>query len=188
MEERIIDDVTGETTHCKTAWRLVSDTMMGGVSRGTLTQEHVLDRPARRMRAQVSLENNGGFVQMALDLTSAGGACDASNMVCDASNRVCDASDMDGLLLWVCGNEEEYNVHLRTRDLDRPWQSFRASFHAGRAWRQLLLPFRDFTPHRTEAELRLTQLHRIGLVAIGRPFEADLAMGRLAFFRASDAC
>lgn len=174
MEERIIDDVTGETTHCKTAWRLVSDTVMGGVSRGTLTQEHVLDRPARRMRGQVSLENNGGFVQMALDLTSAGGACDAS--------------DMDGLLLWVCGNDEEYNVHLRTRDLDRPWQSFRASFHAGRAWRQLLLPFRDFTPHRTEAELRLTQLHRIGLVAIGRPFEADLAMGRLAFFRASDAC
>jgi len=68
MRELIIDDATGATSRLGTAWRLVGDTVMGGVSRGTLTQENVAGRPAWRMRGSVSLENNGGFLQMALDL------------------------------------------------------------------------------------------------------------------------
>lgn len=172
MHERIIDDVSTETTRLGTAWRLVSDTVMGGVSRGTLTQENVAGRPAWRMRGSVSLANNGGFVQMALDLATGG--------------SVFDASGWDGLRLMVCGNGEDYNVHLRTRDLDRPWQSFRAGFHAGPEWRQVLVPFNTFAAHRTQAPLRLEKLHRIGLVAIGRAFEADLAIAGLALFRETD--
>ncbi|KPQ09710.1 MAG: Complex I intermediate-associated protein 30 (CIA30) [Saliniramus fredricksonii] len=173
MRELIIDDVDSGTSRLGRAWRLVGDTVMGGVSRGTLTQETVAGRAARRMRGSVSLENNGGFLQMALDLAPDG--------------EVFDASGMAGLGLTVCGNGEDYNVHLRTRDLDRPWQSFRARFHAGPEWRQVTLPFSAFTAHRTEAPLRLERLHRIGLVAIGRAFEADLAIARLVFFCADDA-
>jgi hypothetical protein len=35
---------------------------MGGVSNGTMVREQVAGRPAIRMRGDVSLENNGGFV------------------------------------------------------------------------------------------------------------------------------
>jgi hypothetical protein len=48
------------------------------------------------------------------------------------------------------------------------------------------LPFAAFAAHRTEVPLRLERLHRIGLVAIGRAFEADLAIASLAFFRADN--
>jgi hypothetical protein len=34
----------------------------------------------------------------------------------------------------VRGNGEEYNIHLRTTALDRPWQSFRKSFRANPQW------------------------------------------------------
>ncbi len=170
MREVIIDDATSGTSRLGTAWRLVGDTVMGGVSRGTLRQENVAGRQAWRMRGSVSLENNGGFLQMALDLAP--------------DDEVFDASGMDGLCLMVCGNGEDYNVHLRTRDLDRPWQSFRARFHAGPEWRRVSLPFAAFTAHRTQAPLRLERLHRIGLVAIGRAFEADLAIAHLSCFHA----
>jgi len=40
-----------------------------------------------------------------------------------------------------------------------------------------------FEPHRLETPLDVTRLRRIGLVAIGRAFFADLAVARLAFYR-----
>jgi hypothetical protein len=45
------------------------------------------------------------------------------------------------------------------------------------------LPFSDFVPHRVEAPLDLAQVRRIGLVAIGRAFRADLRVARVEFYR-----
>jgi Complex I intermediate-associated protein 30 (CIA30) len=42
---------------------LFTDRVMGGVSNGTMVRETVAGRPAIRMRGDVSLENNGGFVR-----------------------------------------------------------------------------------------------------------------------------
>ena len=85
--------------------------------------------------------------------------------------------------LIVRGNGESYSVHLRTPDNLRPWQSYRAHFTAGRAWETIDLPFEAFTPHRLDAPLDVTRLRRIGLVAIGRAFHADLAVCELGFYR-----
>ena len=67
---RVIDDLGRDNLVATigTRWQLVTDRVMGGVSDGTLVRETVSGRPALRMRGDVSLENNGGFVQMALDL------------------------------------------------------------------------------------------------------------------------
>ena len=86
-----------------TRWQLFTDRVMGGVSNGTMVRETVEGRPAIRMRGDVSLENNGGFVQIALDLAPDG--------------RAVDVSAWSGLELDVFGNGEEYSVHLRTSDL-----------------------------------------------------------------------
>jgi hypothetical protein len=45
------------------------------------------------------------------------------------------------------------------------------------------LPFETFVPYRLETSLDTTRLSRIGLVAIGRAFYADLAVSELAFYR-----
>jgi len=167
---RVIDDLSGDdlVATIGTRWQLVTDRVMGGVSDGTLVRETVSGRPALRMRGDVSLENNGGFVQMALDLAPDGGMVDASSWT--------------GIELDVIGNDEDYGVHLRTDAVERPWQSYRQSFRAGAAWRTVQLAFADFVPHRIEVPLDVRRLRRIGLVAIGRAFTADLAVGGVRFY------
>ena len=148
-------------------WQLLTDQVMGGVSKGSQVRAPVAGRPAIRMLGDVSLENNGGFIQIALDLSPVGG--------------VVDASAWDGIELDVFGNGEEYGVHLRTDALTRPWQSYRQSFMADAEWRTVQLPFDQFVPHRTVVLLDTRRLRRIGVVAIGRPFSCDLALGGLRF-------
>jgi hypothetical protein len=168
--DSVIDDLSRPfpQTPLGTAWEVVTDGVMGGVSRGQMRRDRVAGRDAIRMTGDVRTENNGGFVQMALDLLPGGGAVDASGWT--------------GIAVDVCGSPEEYNLHLRTSDIVRPWQSYRCSFRTTADWQRLSLPFADFAAHRTEAPLDLRRLRRIGIVAIGRAFRADLAMGRMALY------
>jgi hypothetical protein len=165
----IIDDLSRDfpLSTIGTRWQLFTDRVMGGVSNGTMAREVVAGRPAIRMRGDVSLENNGGFVQIALDLAPRGDAVDASAW--------------RGLALDVFGNGEDYGLHLRTEDTNRPWQSYRQSFRAEPRWQTILLAFQDFVPHRTDLPLNVRRLRRIGVVAIGRAFSADLAVGGLRY-------
>ena len=165
----LIDDLSRNpaTSAVGTRWQLFTDRVMGGVSNATMHRETVAGRPAIRMRGDVSLENNGGFVQIALDLA--------------ADGKAMDASAWRGIELDVFGNDEEYNIHLRTEDLTRPWQSYRQSFRADPRWRTVQFQFQDFTPYRTDTALDARKLRRIGLVAIGRAFSADLSVGGLRY-------
>jgi hypothetical protein len=151
-----------------TRWRLVTDGVMGGVSRGELLPDSVDGRPCLRLRGEVRLENNGGFVQAALDLSS---------------GPAFDASGWSGLVLDVYGNGEQYNLHLRTSRVWLPWQSYRAAFNAQPRWQKVHLPFTGFTAYRIGAELDLKKLERIGIVAIGRAFRADLCVANIALYR-----
>ncbi len=87
-------------------WRFFSDGVMGGVSTGVMSVESVVDRPALCLRGQVRLENNGGFVQMALEMPA---------LPQGASWR--------GVEFDVLGNGRSYGVHLRTRGMMAPWQA-----------------------------------------------------------------
>ncbi len=170
----IIDDRThGDyESALGTRWRLVTDGVMGGVSQGTLLADHIDDRDCLHLRGEVRLENNGGFVQAALDLTN---------------TAAFDATSYNGLLLDVYGNGERYNLHLRTTDNWLPWQSYRADFTATPGWQTVRLPFTDFTAYRISKPLNLTRLERIGIVAIGRAFQADLCVARVTLYRDATA-
>ena len=145
-----------------TNWEFISDTVMGGVSSGQISTEQIAGRPATRLTGEVSLENNGGFVQMAFDINEDGSSFDAS-----AFNAI----EID-----VFGNDEEYDLRLRTSDLTRPWQSFRAPFFASPKWATIRLHFDEFVPHKTEAEFDPRHLRRIGVLGIGRVFKSDLCV------------
>jgi hypothetical protein len=168
MTAALIDDLTGVQAATGTAWELITDGVMGGRSSATLRREVVQGRPALRLQGRVSLENNGGFVQMALDLAPGG--------------RTVDASGFTGIAIDVTGNGETYALHLRTTGLTRPWQSWRHSFTAGPEWQTHLLPFARFQPHRVEGPVDPARLRRAGLVAIGRAFMADLSLGGARFY------
>ena len=149
------------------SWRMFTDGVMGGVSSGTLTLASIDNRDCLRLQGDVRLENNGGFVQAALDIEKTAAA---------------DASAYTGIVIDVYGNDEAYNLHLRTDDLWLPWQSYRATFQAPASWQTVQLPFAEFSPYKTRSALDVTELERIGVVAIGRAFTADLCIGRVAFY------
>lgn len=165
-----IDDLTGTGLSATTGtdWALVSDRVMGGVSSGRLDRVEVAGRPALRLTGKVSLENEGGFLQMALDLQPGGDPIDAAGW--------------RGIALDVIGDGARYNLHLRTAAVERPWQSYRLSFVAPQRWTRVRLPFAQVAPHRVAVPFDPATLRRIGLVAIGQAREVDLALGYAGFY------
>ncbi len=152
------------------AWQGASDRVMGGISRATVTLEERDNRRWLRLAGQVRLENQGGFIQMGVDLAPDG--------------RPVDLSAFTGVRLLVRGNGERYGCHLRTTACVRPWQSYRAAFLARAEAATVELPFTSFVPHRVDVPLAPAALRRLALVAIGRAFAADLAVAEASFYRA----
>jgi hypothetical protein len=152
-----------------TQWRLITDGVMGGVSSGTLGTGQREGRNCLHLQGEVSLENNGGFIQAALELAQSG---------------VLDAAAYAGVELDVYGNGESYNVHFKTSRVWLPWQHYRASFMAEPGWHTVQVPFAEFEGYRIGAAFDPARLERIGIVAYGRAFMADLCIGRVALYRA----
>ena len=99
-----------------------TDGVMGGVSTGQVAFLKEGDQPFARMTGTVSTENNGGFIQMRMDLPD--GAPD----------------DATGVRLVARGNDQQYFVHLRTSGTVLPWQYYQAGFEVTGNWAELRLP------------------------------------------------
>lgn len=152
-----------------TQWRMFTDRVMGGLSSASSGFEVIDGRRCLRLQGSVSLENNGGFVQVALPLEREG--------------RFFNAGDFKGIRLWVRGNGENYHVHLRTNKTRRPWQYFGAEFQTNGDWEEVEIPFQQFKPENFSDQLNSEKLRRIGIVAIKKEFQADIAISHLEFYR-----
>ena len=170
-ESLLIDDFSGSSgiSSFGTQWRMFTDQVMGGISTGEWDYDTIDGRRCIHLQGDVSLENNGGFVQVALPLMKEG--------------QPFDASAYQGVRLWARGNGEAYHIHLRSNDSRRPWQYYGAKFIAESSWRMYDLPFSDFEPENMRTELKPGQLVRIAIVAIKKEFKADIAVARLEFYR-----
>jgi hypothetical protein len=170
-ESLLIDDFSGSSgiSSFGTEWRMFTDQVMGGLSTGEWDYDTIDGRRCVHLQGDVSLENNGGFVQVALPLMKEG--------------QPFDASAYQGVRLWARGNGEAYHIHLRSSDTRRPWQYYGAKFIAESGWRMYDLPFSDFEPENMRTELKPDQLVRIAIVAIKKEFRADIAVARLEFYR-----
>lgn len=165
----LIDDFNdpGGLSRFGTPWRLVTDRVMGGVSTGGISVEEIRGLRCLCLNGEVSLDNNGGFIQASLKLAPEGSL---------------NAGKYEGIRLIFRGNGLSYNLHLKTADIQRPWQSYRSSFATGPEWRGIQLPFSRFRSHRIDVSINLRKLQRIGLVAIGAGFAADLCVAEIAFY------
>mgnify|MGYP001027040319 CR=1 FL=1 len=149
-------------------WQYVADGVMGGISKGGMRQEMFRGRMATVLRGDVSLDNSGGFIQIAFDLSSDGAGFNAR--------------DWDGVELDICGNGARYDIRLRTDQLTRPWQSFRTDFIASPKWQEHRIAFDAVEANKTDAIFDPTQLRRIGILAVGREFQAEVAVANVRLY------
>ena len=158
----LLDDFTdGELVARR--WSVFSDRVMGGVSDAHAAQEVVAGRMALRLSGRVSLERNGGFIQVARRFE--GGRFDASAF--------------GGVQLAVCGVPGSYLVHLRTADTRAPWQYYGAELPVTPTWADVYLPWTAFEPKSLRTPLDPKTLERIGIVAGGAAFDATVAISRI---------
>ena len=166
----IIDDFSdpNNISTLGTKWRLVTDRVMGGVSDG----EYGFGKDKRfryiNMKGNVSLENNGGFVQVALPL-----AIDSKSL---------DATGFSGVRFWVKGNGDQYYVHLRNDQTRLPWQYYSATFTASKIWEQIEISFEKFKPQALSSKLKIDTLSRIAIVGAKKAYQIDLYLGPIEFY------
>jgi hypothetical protein len=145
-------------------WRGFTDRVMGGVSNAEFNRDMVSGKRCVRMTGNVTRDNGGGFVQMALYLNGA------------------DLSKYKGLELIVYGNDEDYNVHIRTSDCGWHDESYRATFHAESRWQTVRIPWNKFKPNGVTVDLNTAAVERVGLLGWMRDFTADLAIAEVALY------
>jgi hypothetical protein len=165
----LIDDFNhpGGVSRLGSPWRFVTDRVMGGMSSGQQSFMEIQGRRCLCLHGEVRLENNGGFIQLALDL---------------APEEALDASRFQGIHMVVLGNGSSYNLHLKTSDVRRPWQSYRSNFPTAPEWRKIRLPFSTFEPHRMDVPLDLRKLRQLGILAIGSRMTAEVCIAEIGFY------
>lgn len=147
-------------------WVAISDQVMGGVSTAELRQGERHDSVCSCLTGRTRLENNGGFVQMKLEIEPSGSYADYA-----------------GLFIELCGAAHDYNLNVKTTQLNKPWQSFRCTLAVQPQWTRFIVPYAHLLAHRTDAELDPAKIRSVAVVAIGTAFDVDVCVRRFGFFR-----
>ncbi|MBQ0815569.1 MAG: CIA30 family protein [Marinobacter sp.] len=163
-DEQLID-VYRARPDVSSPWTVISDQVMGGVSSAALQQDNRHSSPCACLTGRTRLDNNGGFVQMKLEI-------EPSWL----------NADYRGLFVELCGEEHDYNLHVKTNQLIKPWQSFRCTLPVEPQWTRFIVPYEQLRAHRTSAELQPADIRSVAVVAIGAEFDVDVCVRRFGFF------
>jgi len=165
-DDGLISLYNGMAPDTGSPYQAVDDRIMGGRSVAQATVREDGAGQCICLSGTVSLARGGGFVQVKWPVDA------------DALSP----HPIEGVYLEVRGSAHAYNVHLRTRQLWLPWQSFRNRFTATDAWKLHRLPLAAFTPYRTDEKLDAHGIRSVGIVAIGEAFTADVCVRQLGFY------
>lgn len=155
-------------------WEFIADTVMGGVSSGTVQFLSIDGKGLLKLSGTVSTANNGGFIQARLPLDQT------------ATNPL--PANAQGIWLKTRGNGQKYFVHVRTSGTLLPWQYYQASFEATRDWQVIELPWGSFNPSGglsgslLRDEPRAQKVKSIAIVAFGRDHEADVEVAEIGYY------
>lgn len=149
-------------------WRGFSDRVMGGISNAEFVQAEIAGKDSLHLTGNVTRESNGGFIQMAYYFGN--------------NNASFDASAYRGVAMLVYGNNEEYNVHLRTKDCRWYDESYRFTFFAKDEWQRVQVPWDSFKGNGVATPLDSSTLQRIAILGWMREFDADIALAELSLY------
>ena len=168
----LLDDFSsgGADALIGTRWEAFTDRVMGGRSDmaagiAPMDGEYVL-----RMTGNVSLENNGGFIQVRLPLPDP---------------RRIEAASYSGVFLEVRGAPGSYYIHLRDDRTRAPWAYYRQRIDVREDWQTVLLPFDTFESAGMLRRLTpdVDRLRSLAIVAAGEAFDADITVRSIGLYR-----
>jgi len=164
-ETMIIDNLTPEKNQ---EWIFFTDRVMGGISSGKLEIGSEGGSKFYRMTGDVSTANNGGFIQFQADLSK------ISNI----------EEIFNGIKIKVRGNNENYQIFIRTNRTILPWQYYSSEFYASNQWAEIKLPFSSFKRSNFYQPKNIdnTDIKTLGIVAYGKDYTADLNVGLIEFY------
>ena len=92
--------------------------------------------------------------------------------------------NFEGIKLRVRGNNENYQLHLRTKYTPAPWQYYSAEFNVTNEWKEVIIPFTTFKKSNfyQPGKFKSSNIKSIGIVAIGKDFEAEIDLGRIELY------
>ena len=166
----LLDDFTGEKSTLNTDWEGFTDQVMGGISEISVVRIPDADGNFIRMIGKVSLENNGGFIQVRLKLAHGAATFDASSY--------------SGIRLVVRGVGTGYYIFLRTSRTILPWKYYAAPVPTVSEWRTADIPWDAFKPgdYGRMGELKVNRLKSIALVAYGEEFDARIDLKEIGLY------
>lgn len=147
-------------------WEFITDQVMGGVSSGKLEFISEGDKSFARMTGMVSLENDGGFIQIRkkIDL---------------AINKL-----SKGLKIDIRGNNQKYYIHIRTSGTILPWQYYQAPFLATNTWQTKYIYFSEFIRSGIMLSKKINpkNIKSIAVVAYGKKYEAFVDVNNIIIY------
>lgn len=166
----LIDDFSSDLSYLGTPWEGFTDRVMGG--RSDISAGIVRDgeEPFMRMRGRVSLENNGGFIQVRLKFEKRG---------------FFDASAYRGVRIKARGTGDHYYIHLRTSKTIFPWKYYSAPLPVSQDWVEIELPWTLFTggDYGRLPDLTVDKLKSIAITAAKAEFDADIEISEIGLYR-----
>lgn len=144
-------------------WRLISDQVMGGVSLG-----HMQDSGSVvNMQGQVSLDNNGGFVQIQTLLP-----------------KSLDTQNYHGIVIEVfSASPVNLQLLVKSSQLWMPWQSYRAQIEARPEWQTYHIPFSAFQPYKTQTPLNVKRVTKFAVLAGGKAMSIDVSVRKFGLYQ-----
>jgi len=169
-DQLLLDDFSGQRSSLGTSWEGFTDQVMGGASEMNARVESEEGNNFLHLSGDVSLENNGGFIQVRLRL--------------DEKKRPFDASEYTGVALRVRGKDRGYYVHLRTTRTVFPWSYYAQEITVSEEWTTVTLPFSDFeAENMRSSSLNTSKLISMAIVAAKKAFFADLNVDAVYLYK-----
>ena len=168
MKQSIGEEVLFENFNNKPEekWEFITDQVMGGVSEGKVEYFKEDEISYARMTGIVSLENNGGFIQIRKKM--------------DFSL----SKEIKSLKIQVRGNNQEYFIHIRTSGTILPWQYYQAPFIATDKWETQDVKLIEFKRSGIMLAKKINpkNIKSIAIVAYGKEHEAFIDVNNIIIY------
>ena len=147
-------------------WEFISDQVMGGVSSGKFEILNEKDISFMRITGKVSLENNGGFIQVRKKI------------------NIRLKQSIKKIKLTSRGNLSDYFIHIRTKYTLLPWQYYQLKFKVSNKWETNNLNISSFKRSGSllPKVINPKNIKSIALVAFGREHDVELDIAEIRLF------